>query len=110
MKFLDVCAEDEIGPANALAVRVGGKDVALFRIDGVVHALENSCPHAGASLVGGPLCGRIVTCRSHGWRFDVTTGALVVAPSITIPRFPVQLKEGRILVNLEPLISQPAAA
>lgn len=110
MQFLDVCAEDDLGPAKALAVRVGGKDVALFRVDGVVHALENACPHAGSALVGGTLCGRMVTCRSHGWRFDVTTGALAVAPAISIPRFPVQVVDGRIRVNPEPMLSHPAAA
>ena len=98
MEFVDVCALDAVAPGASLAARVGGRDVALFNVEGTLHAIENSCLHAGASLAGGSLCGRIVACRAHGWRYDVTTGALVVAPSRGVARFPVQVAEGRVLV------------
>ncbi|HEX6827705.1 MAG TPA: Rieske 2Fe-2S domain-containing protein [Burkholderiales bacterium] len=102
MQFVDVCALEEVSPGRGLAVRVGGRDVALFNVDGAVHALENSCLHAGASLAGGKLCGRVVTCPAHGWRYDVTTGAVIVAPSLAVTKFPVRITDGRVLVGSGP--------
>lgn len=100
MNFVDVCALEEVAPNTSRAARVGGKDVALFNVEGAIHALENSCPHQGAALSGGKFCGRHVTCRSHGWRFDVTTGALAVAPTLKVATFPVLIDGDRVLVDV----------
>jgi naphthalene 1,2-dioxygenase ferredoxin component len=100
MNFVDVCALEEVAPNTSCAARVGGKDVALFNVEGTIHALENSCPHQGAALSGGKLCGRHVTCRAHGWRFDVTTGALAVAPTLRVTKFPVRIDGDRVLVDV----------
>ena len=100
MQFRDVCALEQVRPGASMAVRAGGKDIALFNVDGTVHAIENACLHAGAALAGGSLCGRIVQCRAHGWRYDVTTGALVVAPSLSVATFAVKIDEGRVLVGV----------
>lgn len=98
MEFVDVCALEEVPSGRGLAVRVDGRDVALFNVDGTVHALENSCLHNGASLAGGKLCGRVVTCPAHGWRYDVTTGAVIVAPSRGVAKFQVRIADGRVQV------------
>jgi naphthalene 1,2-dioxygenase ferredoxin component len=100
MKFVDVCAVEDVAPNRARPAFVDGKQVALFNVDGAIHALENSCPHGGAALSGGTVCGRHVTCRAHGWRFDVTTGALVVAPSIAVAKYPVRIDGDRVLVGV----------
>jgi nitrite reductase/ring-hydroxylating ferredoxin subunit len=34
-----------------LVVDCGGTSIGIFRLDGVLHAYENLCPHAG-----GPVC------------------------------------------------------
>lgn len=100
MNFVDVCALEDLAPNTARPAFMGGKHVALFNVEGTIHALENSCPHGGAALSGGQICGRHVTCRAHGWRFDVTTGALAVAPSITVAKFPVHIDGDRVLVDI----------
>lgn len=82
-------------------MRIGSTDIALFNVDGSVYALENSCPHAGAALSSGSVCGHVVACRSHGWRFDVTTGQLLVAPKIAVKTFPVRVADGKVMVQLE---------
>ena len=99
MEFVDVCALDSIAPGTSRAVRAGDRDVALFNVDGTVHALENACRHAGAALAGGKLCGRVVACPAHGWKYDVTTGALLVAPTLSVARYPVRVADGRVSVG-----------
>jgi nitrite reductase/ring-hydroxylating ferredoxin subunit len=101
MQFIDVCPLESIPPGGSRAVRAGGRDVALFRVGEVVHAIENACRHAGAALAGGKLCGRIVTCPAHGWKYDVTTGTLAVAPSLSVETFPVEIVDGRVRVGTD---------
>ena len=52
-------------------VCTGGLDLALFRIGDAVYAIEDSCPHNGASLSNGKLQGKSVTCPAHGMRFNL---------------------------------------
>lgn len=101
MQFVDVCAVESIGPGGALAVRAADCDVALFEVDGTVHAIENACRHAGAALAGGKRCGRIVSCPAHSWKYDVTTGALTVAPGLSVRTFPVEIRDGRVCVGTD---------
>ena len=100
MNFVDVCGLEEVTSKTPRAARVGGKDLALFNVEGTIHVLENSCPHQGAALTGGKLCGRHVACPAHGLRFDVTTGAMAAAPTLTVKKFPVKIDGGRVLVDV----------
>ena len=61
-------------------VTIANRDVALFNVDGTIYAMENACLHQGQSLGSSPLNGCVVTCRAHGWRYDVTTGNTLHVP------------------------------
>lgn len=100
MDFVDVCSTQQIEPGARRAARVGGVDIALFNIDGALHALENGCLHAGAALSGGRLCGKVLACPAHGWRYDVTTGALLAAPEKRLRKFPVEVIDGRVMIQV----------
>jgi nitrite reductase/ring-hydroxylating ferredoxin subunit len=57
-------------------VRVGTRQLALFLLDGAVHACNNRCPHEGYPLVEGALdADCLLTCHWHNWKFDLKTGA-----------------------------------
>lgn len=103
MEYTDVCTIDDVPPGRSRAVRIAGKDIALFNVAGDVHAIENACLHQGAALSGGELCGHIVKCRAHGWRFDVTTGELAGSRGkLCVAVFPVQVAGGRVAVAVAP--------
>ncbi len=97
--FVEVMRLEELLPGTATSVTVAGKDVALFNVDGTVYAMEDGCLHHGSSLGMGQLEGKIVTCRSHGWRYDVTTGSTVHVPGYGVATFPVKVVDGKILVD-----------
>ena len=101
MKHVDVCAVEDVPPGKSRPVRADGRDIALFNVDGTVYAIENSCLHQGAALSGGQLCGHKVTCRAHGWRYDVTTGRLASSPMRGVATFPVSISGDRILVTID---------
>lgn len=52
-------------------------DVCVALVDGVPHAIEDGCNHAGASLSEGTQHGETVACPMHGYLFDLRTGALI---------------------------------
>ncbi len=71
----------EIREGEMHVVDVAGTKVALTRIDGRVHAFDDTCTHAGCSLAHGEIEGTVVTCPCHGSQFDATTGAVVRGPA-----------------------------
>lgn len=60
--------------ASARLELPNGDELAVFNIDGEYYAIDNFCPHKGAPLSEGQICGHIVECSWHGWQFDVRTG------------------------------------
>ena len=100
MKLVDVCAVEDVPPGKSRAVRAADRDIALFNVDGSFYAIENSCPHQGAALSGGELCGHRVTCRAHGLRFDVTTGRMCSSPLLGVASFPVSISGDRVIVTI----------
>ncbi|MBP6777352.1 MAG: Rieske 2Fe-2S domain-containing protein [Piscinibacter sp.] len=73
-----------------------GFDLALFRIGDAVYAIEDSCPHAGASLSNGRLHGRRVTCPAHGLKFDLAGAG--GAPLLEARKCPVQVVDGVVML------------
>lgn len=55
--------------------------VAVYHLGGKLHAISDTCPHAGASLCEGELDGDVVTCPRHGSQFRVTDGERVRGPA-----------------------------
>lgn len=39
-----------------------------------------------------------MTCRGHGWRYDVTTGEILHVPGYGVETYDVQVMDGRIMV------------
>jgi phenylpropionate dioxygenase-like ring-hydroxylating dioxygenase large terminal subunit len=62
------------------AVTLCGDKIVLVRERGAVHALKDRCPHRGVPLSAGrrEFAG-CITCRYHGWTFDLASGELMAA-------------------------------
>ena len=77
-----------------------GDDVAVFNVDGEFYATTNFCPHKGAPLADGSLCGHVIECGLHGWQFDVRTGECLTVRE-TIKTYPLKIEDGVISVELD---------
>jgi nitrite reductase/ring-hydroxylating ferredoxin subunit len=64
-----------------------------------IYAINDTCLHQGSSLAQGRLNGKIVTCRAHGWKYDVTTGSLTLNPESGVASYSVKVIDGKILVD-----------
>ena len=99
-EFLEAARVEQVPPGTGTTVKVAGKEVAIFNVDGDVYAIADSCSHAGASLGAGKLNGKIVTCRAHGLRYDVTTGQ-VTTGGFGVASYPAKVVDGKILIAVE---------
>jgi nitrite reductase/ring-hydroxylating ferredoxin subunit len=57
-----------------LTVRYQTVNVAVFRLEGGLYAIDDACTHEDGPLGEGDVVGTVVTCPYHDWRFDVSTG------------------------------------
>jgi nitrite reductase (NADH) small subunit/3-phenylpropionate/trans-cinnamate dioxygenase ferredoxin subunit len=101
-EFHRVCKVGDVPEGEGVAVQAGGKVIALFCVNGQHHAIDDMCPHMGASLAGGHLENNVVTCPWHAWRFRVTDGTWADNPRVKIGCYPVKVEGDDVLVGVEP--------
>jgi nitrite reductase (NADH) small subunit/3-phenylpropionate/trans-cinnamate dioxygenase ferredoxin subunit len=98
-EFKTVGRVGELPEGQGKAVEVGNKLVAVFCVGGRYCAIDDVCPHMGASLSEGSVEDGIVTCPWHGWRFRLADGAWADNPRIKIGSYAVQVVDGEIQVE-----------
>lgn len=73
----------------------------LYRLEGRVYAVRDTCPHQGYPLSEGELDDACIVCPGHGWAFDVRTG---LAPGEVeeepLERYPVRLRGDEVWIDV----------
>lgn len=95
------CRIGELADGEGKTVTLGGKLIAIFHAKGAYHAIDDTCPHMGASLSGGYIEEGIVTCPWHAWRFRLCDGLWADNPRIKIGSYPVRVEDGVVKVRVE---------
>ncbi len=72
--YQTVAQVGDIPEGEGRAYPVNGRMVAVFLIEGEYRAINDSCPHMGASLATGYVEEGAVTCPWHAWRFCTKDG------------------------------------
>ncbi|MGO4474958.1 non-heme iron oxygenase ferredoxin subunit [Massilia sp. 2TAF26] len=99
--WLDISALDEVPEDDVLGVDTGGKDVALYKVEGQVYATDNLCTHGHARLCDGFLDGFEIECPLHQGKFDIRNGSPTCQPVTEAVRtYPVRIENGRVFVDL----------
>jgi len=80
-EFVKVARLADIAPESATCVEVNGKKIGLFNLGGVIHAIDDTCPPARASLSEGDISGTEIVCPLHFATFDLETGACTGPPA-----------------------------
>ncbi len=102
IEFTTVAKVADIPAGQGQAFAVGGRMVAVFNEDGKFFAIDDFCPHMGASLAGGYLEGGIVTCPWHAWRFCIHDGKWCDNPRIKIDAFECRVEGDQVQVRVVP--------
>jgi nitrite reductase (NADH) small subunit/3-phenylpropionate/trans-cinnamate dioxygenase ferredoxin subunit len=98
--FVTVAKVGAIAEGAAEVFTVGERLVAVFNLgDGQYYAINDICPHMGASLSAGDVTDGVVTCPWHAWRFRVTDGTWYDNPRLKTDVFEVRVVDDEIQVR-----------
>lgn len=103
--FETVAKVGEIAQSEGKTVVVGERLVALFCVDGKYHAIDDLCPHQGASLGAGCVQDGEVSCPWHGWRFRLEDGKWADNPRLGVDVFETRVVGDEVQIRPVP---QPA--
>ena len=85
----------------AFPARLGNRRIALYRLGGKIHALDDVCTHALALLSQGFIEGGAVECPLHGARFDIATGRCLAPPAtVDLRTYAVRIEGGEVYVRV----------
>ena len=98
--FVTVAKVGEIPDGEGRAYPVGKRMVAVFCSEGKYFAIDDFCPHQGASLAEGYIDSEscAVACPWHHWRFSIDNGAWLDNPKIAVDKFEVRVMGENIQV------------
>jgi nitrite reductase (NADH) small subunit/3-phenylpropionate/trans-cinnamate dioxygenase ferredoxin subunit len=102
-EFVTVAKVGDIPNGEGRAFEVDQQMVAIFNHDGVYYAIDDMCPHMGASLAAGffEKSDCTVTCPWHAWRFDVRDGSWCDNRRLKVDIFRVRLSGDEIQVSTQ---------
>lgn len=90
-----------VRPNDMKGVKVGGRSIAIYNVEGAIYATDDVCTHAFALLSTGFLEGDVVECPLHSGRFDVKTGkALCLPVTDDVDVFPARVVDGEIEIEI----------
>lgn len=107
-----VCNSEELPNNSMKVITIQGSNILVCRSNNRLFALDNSCPHRGASLSKGEIKGTRIICYMHDFEYDLINGKLLHIPnkwndqnpnwtrSDNLLLFPVSEKNGKIYVQL----------
>src|SRR5256886_10532787 len=90
--WVRAASRGKLGEGDVLGVLIGGKEIAIYDLDGTLYATDDICTHAYAKLSDGWLDKSEIECPLHAGRFDVKTGK-ALCPPVTddIKTYPVRI-------------------
>lgn len=111
-----VCAVAELPAGGRRIVKIGSRSIGVFNVGGEYYAMLNVCPHQGANLCEGPICGtnkpvdgyryefahegELVRCARHGWEFRIRDGVCYDDPAVRAKMYPVRVEEDRVVLEI----------
>ena len=107
---------DELPPGERKIIKISGREIGVFNVNGDFYALRNICPHRN-----GPLCyGRlrplvtspgvyqldfereseILKCPWHQWEFDIKTGQALYDDNLRVRTYRVAQEGNEVVLYL----------
>ncbi|NIJ52271.1 Rieske 2Fe-2S domain-containing protein [Dyadobacter arcticus] len=72
--FVSVCDVNDIHENRAKTMLINGQNIAIFRYDGKVSAVNNQCRHQNGPLGEGKIIDGCITCPWHGYQYQPQNG------------------------------------
>jgi nitrite reductase (NADH) large subunit len=107
MSWVGVCELADVLPDTGVCALVNGRQVAVFRCDDSVFAIDNYDPASEANVLSRGLLGdvkgeRVVASPIYKHHFSLTTGRCLEDSSKSVNVYPARVLDGRVWVNATP--------
>jgi apoptosis-inducing factor 3 len=100
-KDVHLANTSDLEPGEMKEFAAGDTRILLARAGGRFHAVSATCPHYGASLVEGALCGTRLICPLHHAVFNVVNGDLEEPPALdALVSYDVRVEGERVMVRV----------
>lgn len=100
-RWVTIANADVLAPGEMMGLKMEGKYVALYNVEGVFYATSDLCSHSFAMLSTGFLEGYVVECPLHAACFDIRNGEGVGHPIYgNISTYPLRLIGDEIQLQL----------
>lgn len=100
---------DEIARDGMKVVAAEGRTILIVHDEGRLYALDNRCPHMGFPLRRGDVRDGILTCHWHHAKFDLSGGCTLDPFADDVPAFRVEVRDGDVYVDPQPIESDRRA-
>ena len=99
-RWVEVAKRTDLLPGRGRTLQAGGRFLALYNDGGEFFAIDDTCPHQGASLGDGLLHEGRVICPMHQWMFSLRSGACPSVPDLSVACYPTRLTGDAVEVEL----------
>lgn len=100
MNYQPVIALQDLPERQPTKAKIADTDVLLIRDGEKVRAYQATCPHAGAPLEQGAICGDKLVCPWHKAVFALEDGHLCEPLALAdLKQYPLRVENGMVLVN-----------
>ena len=97
--FVSVAQVNDIPPGQGKTIQVGGKNIAVFNVEGTFYAVDDTCLHRGGPLGEGELTGHLVACPWHGWKYDLRTGISITNPAAKVGCYETKIEGEELYIS-----------
>ena len=99
-----VCRLEQIVPSTGVCALVNGRQVAIFRVDEQVFAIDNFDPFSKANVLSRGIVGDVkgelvVASPVYKQHFSLTTGQCIEDPDVRVTVHPVAIEDGHVVVR-----------
>lgn len=100
--FYEVCGVEEIEDSCAKTVFINNQNIAVFKYDGKVSAVDNVCKHQMGPLGEGKIVDGCITCPWHGYQYLPENGQSPPPFEEKLSTYEVKVVEKKVWINPEP--------
>ena len=100
--YKKVCKVSDLYESRGKRFLINDVDIAIFKINGEVFAVSNTCPHQHTSVIyDGFVEDGCVVCPAHGWMFNLKTGKQPTGAR-GLDSYPVNIIDDEVFVLVKP--------
>jgi nitrite reductase/ring-hydroxylating ferredoxin subunit len=100
--FVKACKVNDIQDDRAKTILTNGENIAIFKYDGKLSAVNNMCKHQNGPLGEGKVIDGCITCPWHGYQYLPHNGQSPPPFTEKVSTYHLKVENGEIWVNPNP--------